>query len=367
MRLGWVSKIIFFINILVGIGLFITNFSAKFDPINNSLGYLISLTYPFFLLFNLGFIFHWLYQKKIHFLFSLIIILFGYSNVSNLVAINFNEDVKETAQVKVMSFNVRLFNQFKWLDEEHIDDRIFEHIANENPDIVAFQEFIDSKKMNLNYAKRMKDLGYRFTQREPVRSTKNRFDFFGLQVFSKYKIKNSGIAFRLRDNSKVRSHFSDIEINNQTIRIYNTHLNSLGFISKDYQFVENITQNTESEAIQKSKSILTKVIKAGKIRQVEVLAILEHIAQSPYPVIVLGDFNEPPYSFAYPRFSSVLEDPFQKLAFGLGATFDGISTIPGLRLDYILHSPVLNAISYKTGPANLSDHRSVTCQLTLPK
>ena len=74
---------------------------------------------------------------------------------------------------------------------------------------------------------------------------------------------------------------------------------------------------------------------------------------------MLGDFNEPPYSYAYPQFGANLQDPFLKFGFGLGTTFDGISTLPGLRLDYILHSNQLESNSYNIGPKNLSDHRPI--------
>ncbi len=367
MRLSWISKIFFFLNILVGTALVITNFSSKFEPVSNPYGYLFSLTYPIFLVLNIGFVLHWMYQKKIHFLFSLILILFGYSNVSKLVAFNWKDNIATTADFKIMTFNVRLLNQYHSLNEENIDNQIFEYIESENPDIIAFQEFVDSKVLDLNYVKRMKSLGYKYTQREPNQRKKSKLNFFGLQTFSKFKIKKSGLAYRFADKSKARSYYTDIEIQSQIVRVYNTHLNSLGFISEDYQFVENITQNSETEAIEKSKNILNKVIRAARKRQTEVEEIAKHIAACPYPVIVLGDFNEPPYSFAYPRFATDLEDPFQKFGFGVGTTFDGISTLPGLRLDYILHSPELKAISYKTGQKNLSDHRPVCSQFMLPQ
>ena len=264
-----------------------------------------------------------------------------------------------------MTFNVRLLNKYNWLKEENVDEKIFEYISRENPDIIAFQEFVDGKP--LDYKKRLRNLGYRYSFKETNKKNAQNLDFFGLTTFSKYKITDSGFAFKRETSTKAISIFTDIKVNEKFIRVYNTHLNSLGFISEDYEFVENITKNSESEAIEKSKSILNKVIKAARKRQVEVDAIVAHMTNSPHPIVVLGDFNEPPYSFAYPRFTRVLHDPFQKFGFGLGPTFDGISTLPGLRLDYILHSPTLTSNSYQTGPKNLSDHRPVSVDFSFPK
>ena len=366
-KLNWVLKIIFFINMILGLGLVLTNFSSSFEPESSSYGYILGLTYPLFLLINIGFVIFWLYHKKLHVIFSMVIILSGYSNVSRLIAINFSSPKTPDSDFKIMTFNVRLLNQYEWLDIPDIDDQIFETIQSESPDIVAFQEFIYSKKNNKNYLKRMRDLGYKYFKKEPSKKKHNNFDFFGLVTFSKFKIINHGTGYNSIEKQKNTAYFTDILIKSKTIRIYNTHLNSLGFISEDYQFVENITNSTESEAIQKSKNILTKVIRAAKKRQQEVEGILDHVNQSPHPVIVLGDFNEPPYSYAYPQFTQTLKDPFQKFGLGLGSTFDGISTIPGLRLDFILHDTNLLSTSYKTGQKNLSDHRPVIVEFSLSK
>tara|TARA_R110002050_G_scaffold80768_1_gene172701 strand:- start:4003 stop:5100 length:1098 start_codon:yes stop_codon:yes gene_type:complete len=364
-KLNWIHKIIFIANIFVAIALVLASFSSSVEPESNKWIYIIGLTYPLWLLLNIVFILYWLYKVKPYLLLSVIALLVGYNNLFSLVTFNTKKETIQQADFSIMSFNVRLFNQYHWLEEEGVDQQILDYIQEKQPDVVALQEFINIEKDNLLYIKKLKALGYPYYKREDRASTSH---FFGLITFSKYKITNSGSAYQYgAKGGKTVSFFTDIKINKQIVRVYNTHLNSLRFLNEDYLFVENITAQNENEALQKSKNILTKVMVAARKRQREVDEITTHMAKCPFPLIVLGDFNEPPFSYSYPKFRETLNDPFLKYGFGVGTTFDGISTIPGLRLDFILHSPNLNAEGFETGPSHLSDHRPLMAWFALPK
>jgi endonuclease/exonuclease/phosphatase family metal-dependent hydrolase len=73
---------------------------------------------------------------------------------------------------------------------------------------------------------------------------------------------------------------------------------------------------------------------AMRARQAEILR--EHIAASPHPVIVCGDFNDTPLSYSYRLMSKGLKDSFMEKGWGLGTTYAG--ALPALRIDYILCS-----------------------------
>jgi endonuclease/exonuclease/phosphatase (EEP) superfamily protein YafD len=109
----------------------------------------------------------------------------------------------------------------------------------------------------------------------------------------------------------------------------------------------------------KSKSIASKVMVAAKKREKELLYLQAQIKSCDLPVMVTGDFNEPPTSFAYTSLIQQLNDPFNTYGFGLQPTFDGIKNLPGLRLDHVLTDTNLITTSYQIGPAALSDHRPV--------
>ncbi len=82
---------------------------------------------------------------------------------------------------------------------------------------------------------------------------------------------------------------------------------------------------------------------------------------SPFPILVCGDFNDLPNSYAYQKIAKGLEDSFLKKGNGIGSTF--IGKIPFLRIDYILHSHHFETIKINIHPQELSDHKAIESNL----
>ena len=91
--------------------------------------------------------------------------------------------------------------------------------------------------------------------------------------------------------------------------------------------------------------------------------IKNHMNDSPYPIVVCGDFNDTPNSFSYQKIVNGLNDSFLQKGSGFGSTFLG--KIPFLRIDYILHSPNVKIQSFTTHKAKLSDHKAIESSLAL--
>ena len=70
--------------------------------------------------------------------------------------------------------------------------------------------------------------------------------------------------------------------------------------------------------------------------------------------VVCGDFNDPPFSYAYHAVRGNLLDAFCEEGSGFGSTYIGLPI--RLRIDYILHSPKLETVWFKTMTNKLSDH-----------
>ena len=85
------------------------------------------------------------------------------------------------------------------------------------------------------------------------------------------------------------------------------------------------------------------------------------IKKSPYPVLVVGDFNDTPQSYTYAQIADNLQDAFAKKGFGLGITYGGI--VPALRIDYILASPSLPILSHRIFKKEYSDHYPIVAEL----
>ena len=82
--------------------------------------------------------------------------------------------------------------------------------------------------------------------------------------------------------------------------------------------------------------------------------VKEHIRKSPYPVIVAGDFNDTPVSYAYRKIRKGLNDSFVNSGYGAGFTYKG--NYPPNRIDYILYDNALVNSNFEIIRVRYSDH-----------
>ena len=113
------------------------------------------------------------------------------------------------------------------------------------------------------------------------------------------------------------------------------------------------------------KNVFFRLKRAFKKRAAQALAISSHISDSPYPVLLCGDFNDTPISYSYSEIiRNNLQDAFLESGIGLGMTY--IGAFPSFRIDYILHSKSIISKRFRTMSSNtLSDHYPLICEIVL--
>ena len=153
--------------------------------------------------------------------------------------------------------------------------------------------------------------------------------------------------------------YSDLLISTDTIRVYNVHLASNWFKNSDYSFLQNPQKETLKKGIH---GIVSRMKISYKKRAEEAEVIKKHMQSSPYPIILCGDFNDTPLSYAYNTISSDLKDAFKESGKGIGQSF---VKLPALRIDYILHNEKLNSYNYTKHKQELSDHYPVSCDVEI--
>ena len=93
-----------------------------------------------------------------------------------------------------------------------------------------------------------------------------------------------------------------------------------------------------------------------RARQADSVAAI--LRESPYPVIVCGDFNDLPGSYAYTTIRGPLSDAYEDYGRPFGRTYNRLS--PTLRIDNIFYDPeTFRCIDFKTVPTTLSDHNPI--------
>lgn len=265
--------------------------------------------------------------------------------------------------VSLMSYNVRLFDKYEWIGDEMFSpkDSILHLIKTEQPAILCLQEYLvdNSDKPHIRTENLLAANNYAYYYQRTVQEQRKLQ--FGLATFSTYPIVNKGNVFKGEAQDQFCI-YTDIKVDNQIIRVYNMHLQSISFQKEDYQaFLSN--EDSDFSRITRLKNMLRKIKAAYAPRVKQAKKILEHIAQSPYPVIACGDFNDTPLSYVYNLFNSKLDDVFRHVGFGTGRTYAG--KLPAGRIDYIFTSEEFRPLSFIIHKKVFSDHFALSTKLEL--
>ena len=337
--------IIFFFNSLILLSLFSSLLSPFVNPNTFWPISFFGLFFPIIFCLCIFFSIYWFFYNKKYFLVNLVLILISIPYGSRYIAVNLEESTKEG--INVMSYNVRLFNKWKWINEDGIKEKTVQFINKQNLDILCIQEYYNPGK-NLK-------LDFKFSH---IGLQKRKEDWH-MAIYSKYpQIHKQPVNI---DGARMNNSciFSDIVIEKDTIRVYNIHLASNFFQRRDLDYIISI----EKEKVKNGIVGIGKKLKYSfERRGREVDQIKKHMDSSPYPIIICGDFNDTPVSYAYQKLGENKKDAFLESGNGIGASFN---KIPTLRIDYILIDEELKSSSFSTHQEKFSDHRAISSTIKL--
>ena len=142
-------------------------------------------------------------------------------------------------------------------------------------------------------------------------------------------------------------------------------------MNRDYEDLYKI-KNQDDKGLVASRNIFRKMKYAFSQRGVQADVIRKEINRSPYKVVVCGDLNDVPNSYAYVTVRKNLDDAFLEKGSGLGKTFISgrskfLTWLPTLRIDYIFTDPSLQVDQFRMVTRKLSDHRGLITDLKLPE
>jgi endonuclease/exonuclease/phosphatase family metal-dependent hydrolase len=353
------KKVLIILNVIAVVALGIAYLSNYISPAKVWYFAFFGLAYPVLLLLNIGFVVFWFFISRKHALISLFAILVGFSFIGRFWQFGFSsKPLNKASSFKVMSYNVRLFNYYKWENENGVRDSIIKFVNHQSPDIICFQDFF-TKKAKASSERYIRDnlSGLPYCQISYTFSLKDGTDY-GLATFSKYPIVKKGrIHFRNSFNSCI---YSDIAIDKDTVRVFNVHLQSIKLGNNNYGIMDSIfSRSTSSLDDIKDFSDHLRDAFIKRARQVDQLVL--QINQSPYPVIVCGDFNDTPVSYTYEQILGNKTDAYRKSGWALGNTYRG--KLPSYRIDYIFYDQNFTSGNFRTHRVKLSDHYPVSCSL----
>lgn len=275
---------------------------------------------------------------------------------------------KDSAVLRVMSWNVAHFNILEHKKHPEKKQEMIDVINEFQPDVACFQEMVgsDSAKPAINY---IPDFEKAMNMPWNYYSYERSIDFddkhhFGIITFSRYPIINQKTISYPPYNYNSIFQYIDIVKGTDTIRIFNIHLQSLKFSSKNLRYIDDPSLK-DSKDLEKSKSILYKFRTGFLKRKTQSDHVREEMDKSPYPVIVCGDFNDLPNSYAYAHIGKGMKNAFAEKGSGPGRTFSGIS--PTLRIDNIFADPIFKIDQYTRVGRKLSDHFPILADISKEK
>lgn len=217
-------------------------------------------------------------------------------------------------KLTVLTYNTQRMGNFEKADK----NTVIRYLRSVQADVLCLQEvevYKDKHYLTLDELRQaMGEYPYTYYDFKIYNARRQ----YGNVVFSKYPLVNKQtIHYASRGNI---SSCCDIVVNEDTIRLIVNYLES-----------NRITLKEQRD------TLLDKIEAAGKIRWRQAWAVKKAMWQSPYPLIVVGDFNALPIGLTYHCLQVGMRDCFLETSrFRLGRTF--MHGQLGARIDYILCS-----------------------------
>lgn len=332
-----------------------TGISPGAYPAVGFIGFLI----PAFLLLNCTLVLFLLMRKSWKVLFPVLALFFGWDEMRSTVAFHFGRG-ENVANLRVMSFNVRVFNVYAHLrDKDYKSSKeMMQWVAEFPAEIKCFQEVYQSDGSEyFDLIANMRRHGYGNYHFLPFLTNKSNAKF-GMAIFTKYPIIGRGVVNQ-QENSNNQIIYADIATETDTVRVYNMHLQSIA-LNEDI-FIDNLFERNDEGQFEKD---LGRIRSGLERRSIQVDEGLRHMRESPYPVIAMGDLNDPPYSYAYRSFMQLLDNAFEMAGNGLGFTYNG--RLFFLRIDNIFVSKGIDVTRFDVErEMRYSDHFPVSADLRL--
>lgn len=328
----------------------------------------LGMGFPFLLALNIVYLALWiLFFRWKYILVQLIALIICWDSIYTYIPLNSRADFIPDDCIKVMSYNVRGFD---WLTgQEARENPILEYIANSGADIVCLQEFaVDDKKgrnrmISLNeFDDIMKDYPYRAIVKL---GDENEPHTYGLACYSKYPIlKQARLPIQSAFNGAA---MYEIRINRKNIIVVNNHLESNRITAEDKELYKQLVltqnQNMIDDVAASIQNRLEPAFKARE-RQADIInRCIREQRENVKAMILCGDFNDPPISYAYRTIRGNLVDSFKESGWGLGITYHANGF--WFRIDYIMHTKNIKSYNSTVDKVKYSDHYPIYSYISL--
>lgn len=340
--------------------LLIVYISPLISPEKSAFLSLVGLGAPFIFLLSFLITIYWIIRWERIAIACVAALLIGIGYSARLVQFPVLKRYDSTGQIlKVVSYNAHFFTTSQHRD---VITSTLNCLDTLNAGVICFQEFATSAQDNIpEINRRLSEFPHRYLHK--TKNPSSKIDYY-TAIYSKYKIVNRGtVKFGKYIHSSI---YADIIYRNDTIRVFNNHLQSNNVNTSDVKFLSGEGEPLMTEnSIFRIFSIGKKVAQNSSTRAIQSDSISSVIRRTPYSVIVCGDHNVTPVSYTYNKVRGKLHDAFMERGSWYGYTYKGFFNL--LRIDYLFHSNKFETISYSSPNILWSDHKPIVVELKYTK
>jgi len=342
---------IYVIFCFIGLLLLISIFASLLNPVDFPFFSFVALFFPLLWIINALFLLFFLIKRNRLVFVALLLLLLGNYQVSLI----YNVSTKEKTSFPEKGINLITFNtgNADTIDSFKKRKNMFENDLFQTSDIICIQEFTPCNDSGINVLKTFKhniNVDY-----YGVYSG----DSSGLSVYTNFKIIKYGW---LKQNwEDTYALWCDLIISDDTIKLINVQLQSIRLEDDE---LESMTQIRKFINLPSRLASIYSKLKRGFVwREEQVRKLEQLISTSNHPVILCGDFNDPPSSYTYRQLFGLLDDSFLEKGNGFGFTYAG--SLPLLRIDYVMIDKGLSVLLYDRINSTYSDHYPVFVKLLI--
>ena len=342
-------KILRFIFLIVGILLLISVIAPLLKPTTFQFFSVVALFFPVFWFTVIVFLILFLIAKSRLAIISMLLLLTGFYQL--MLIFNFPDGLESNTKInkiKLITFNTGNNERINPLENRK---QSFSNELFQTSDIICLQEFTPTDDFGI-------DVLQKFNNNVNV-------DYYGvaggdssgLSIYTNSEIVDFGwLKQELEDTYAL---WCNVDIQGDTITVINVQLQSIRLNDEELESMTNFKQIINLPG--NLSSIYSKLVRGFLWREEQVENLINLIKNSQYPVILCGDYNDPPSSYSYSEISNLLIDTFMEKGSGFGTTYAG--KLPFLRIDYIMVDEGFNVLDYQKVYDTHTDHYAISAEV----
>lgn len=343
--------LLFLVNAGVGVGFLICAYSPYLSPVSHPLWACTGLLFPVFLSLNFLFFLFWLLWKRNYVWLPLLVFVAGWGAVRNYIPVNIACESETETPIKLLTYNT-------WGMKTETDENgnktnpVLNYLKGCGADIVCLQEYpVNDKKIH-------KELVSVYPYIKSYSIAKG----LGVACLSKYPILESElIRFPSAYNC---SALFRLKMQDDTLAVVCNHLESNKLSSEDRKkYKELLKSPSEQQLTTSGRYLLRKYAEAVAVRAVQADSVAQVIKNNrSHYMVVCGDFNDSPISYAHRVISKGLKDAYVEAGCGPGFSYN--RNYFYFRIDHILTSDAFRVLDCRVDRSiRASDHYPVWCML----